>query len=123
MYRQFTLGFVAVALLAGCAGNGDVSGVVKYHGDPLPSGTISFYDETRGVWSSAINPDGSYSVKGIPTGTARITVVTPLALTLPGAPPPPKSVAIPAKYGDATHSGLTHVVVGGPQALELNLTD
>jgi hypothetical protein len=111
-------------LLTGCAaGTGDVSGVVLYRGQPLPSGTISFFDETRGVWSSGIGPDGTYSVDGIPTGTARITVTTPMPITLPGAPPPPKSVAIPPKYADAQKSGLTHLVVRGAQSREINLTD
>jgi hypothetical protein len=104
-------------------GTGDVSGVVKYRGQPLPSGTISFFDETRGVFSSAIDSEGKYSITGIPTGTARISIMTPMPISMPGAPPPPKSVAIPPKYNDAEKSGLTYKVVRGTQTHEIELTD
>ena len=116
---------VLLVACAGCVGTGtgDVTGVVTYRGKPLPAGTISFYDATRGVWSSAIGPDGSYSVAGIPTGTARIAVVTPMAISMPGAPPPPKSVPIPAKYADPDKSGLTCVVGRGSQTHDVTLTD
>jgi hypothetical protein len=113
--------FCVVLAVPGCAGHGDISGVVKHRGQPLPAGTISFYDETRGVWSGAIKSDGSYTVPAVPTGIARIAVVTPLAIQLPGAPPPPKTPSIPAKYGDPDKSGLTCVVRDGPQTHNLDL--
>lgn len=110
-----------VLALSGCGGVGEISGVVKYQGKVVPAGTISFYDEGRGVWSSDIKPDGSYAVSGVPTGTARITVLPPPGITMAGMPPPPKSLPIPPKYGDPNTSGLTYKVKHGSQTHDVQL--
>jgi hypothetical protein len=112
---------VVLTALTGCAGQGDVSGVVKYQGKPLTAGTISFYDEGRGVWSGAIATDGSYSIKGVPIGKAKIAVTTPMAISMPGGPPPAKSVQIPEKYSDPTKSNLAYQVRGGQQEYDVVL--
>jgi hypothetical protein len=120
--RQLAPLFVCAALaLPGCGGGtGEVSGVVKYRGEPLPGGTIPLYDATRGVWSSEIKPDGSYTVRTVPPGKARITVITPAAISMPGMPPP-KTIPIRAKYNDAAQSGLTYQVRVGRQTHDVDL--
>ncbi len=68
--------FVSLALLgAGCNSRGEVSGKVVFHGKPLPGGAVTFYTP-KGVLSTQISEDGSYSLSGIPTGTSKITVAT-----------------------------------------------
>ena len=52
--------------LAGCgAGAGDVAGVVKYRGQPLAGGTITFYDAANKAMSSGIDEEGK--MVGLPT--------------------------------------------------------
>src|SRR5215471_16423530 len=100
--------------LTGCAGEGDVSGVVKYKGAPLKMGLVAFYQDNK-VWSGPLNPDGSFTVRKVRTGTAKITVVTPVPIGMPGLPALKDIVAVPAKYGDPEQSGLTYDVRKGPQ--------
>src|SRR6516225_11024167 len=110
-----TLSMLLIVALAGCApGRGDVSGVVKYKSKPISGGTISFFDEARGVWSSPIDEEGRYAVTGVPTGTAKIAIMATIPISLPGAPPPKASTAIPG-YADHEKSGLTCVVRSGSQ--------
>jgi hypothetical protein len=110
----------AALLLSGCGpGRGDVSGVVYFKNKPLEAGTISFYDEYKGVTSSEIKTDGSFAVTNVATGTAKIAVVTPMNIQMPGMPAI-KPILIPAKYADREKSGLTCKVVTGKQ--EHNVT-
>jgi hypothetical protein len=110
--------------LAGCAGgSGDVSGVVKYKGEPLPGGTILFYGQPKGVWSAEIKRDGTYVVSGVPAGVAKIAVIGPVAVSLGGGPPPPKMPTIPGKYADQDKSGLTYNVHSGAQTYPVDLVD
>jgi hypothetical protein len=112
-------GLVLVVLAAGCGPRfGDVSGTVKYQGKPVSGGTITFFDAANKTASSLIAPDGSYAVKHVAAGQARITVVTPMPINFKGmsaglqpvadggAGPGP-GPALPAKYGDPSQSGLT----------------
>ena len=111
-----TLSMLLIVALAGCApGRGDVSGVVKYKSKPISGGTISFFDEARGVWSSPIDEEGRYAVTGVPSGTAKIAVMATIPISLPGAPPPKASTQIPGRYADHEKSGLTCVVRSGSQ--------
>lgn len=123
---------VLMVLAAGCSrGTGNVSGTVKFKGKPLPGGTISFYDEVNGVASSPINPDGSYSVSKVATGTARITVAVPMPIRFasPGMSEAKEDLpavvkqtpSIPARYYDPAKSGLTCVVVRGDQTQDFDL--
>lgn len=120
--QRFTL-LLAIALLTvvGCSGTGEVSGLVKFRGQPLPGGTISFYDEGGRVSSAEIKPDGSYNVTGVPTGLAKVTVSTPVFISYPGAKTPPKTPALPKEYADRDKSGHTCRVQGGPQIYNLDL--
>ncbi len=110
-------------LTAGCSrGTGNISGTVKFNGEPLPAGTITFYDQDNGTSSDAIKPDGTYSVKKVPTGPVKVAIAVPLPIPMvgPGGGEPltlpvPKVPSIPANYLDAEQSGLGFEVKKGDQ--------
>jgi hypothetical protein len=110
-------------LLAGCAGKGQVSGKVKYKGEPLPAGTITFYDRANRAVSSAIGPDGGYSVDQVASGPVKVSVVTPMPIYMIGDKPPPgpKPPTLPPKYADREKSGLDWEVKSGAQTKDFNL--
>jgi hypothetical protein len=115
-------GLLALPGCAGRASTGNISGVVKYKGEPVTAGTVSFFAETNAVCSGQIDRDGNYTVIGVPTGNAKITVQTPRAdIRMPGGESPPKTISIPTKYFDQDQSGLTHLVTKGQQTRDLNL--
>jgi hypothetical protein len=122
-----SLAWLAVVLLAsGCGiGYGDVSGTVKYNGAPVAGGTITFYDSTGQPVSGEIKSDGTYAVKHVATGLARITVVAPLNIEFPGMggakTGEPKPQPLPPKYGDPEQSGLTLDVHTGSQTKDIPL--
>jgi hypothetical protein len=123
-YSPGRLALLAPALLlAGCAGQGQVSGKVQYKGKPLPAGTITFYDRKNNAVSSAIGPDGGYSVEKVAAGPVKITVMTPMAIFMPGDKPPPgpPPPTLPAKYADPEKSGLNWEVKPGTQTHDFNL--
>ena len=111
--------------LAGCTGGGrgDISGVVKFKGEPLPGGTILFYGQPKGQWSAEIKEDGSYKVTGVPAGTAKIAIIAAVQVNMGGDAPVVKAVAIPKKYADPDKSGLTCNVQGGAQTHPVELVD
>src|SRR5437868_511463 len=134
LFREALLGF-SVLVFVGCSGGkGEVSGQVKFKGEPLPGGRVTFACQTgtKEVLSSEI-VNGRYTISGIPIGPVKITVETfpPSATaTLPptkipgGIPPnikgmpergtqppaPGKYVAIPPRYGNLGQSGLSYTV-------------
>lgn len=132
---------VSIFAASGCSEpKGNVSGVVKFDGSPLPSGKITFICEggDKPVFSSDIR-DGRYEIKGMPVGAAKITVATykpsapverPPGLgptTRPGTDetskaPPAKFVEIPSRYGRADSSNLDYTVKPGDQEHEIPLT-
>jgi len=128
--------------VVGCAGGGkgDVSGQVKFNGQPLPAGAISFISQVgdKQVVNATIQ-DGKYTVKDIAAGPVLITVATyppsPPPQLAPGvkpiegpkgetsaASPPGKYVKIPQKYSLADQSGLTYTVTKGSQEHNIELT-
>jgi hypothetical protein len=129
-------GVLGCVLLAGCSpGKGSVSGIVRYQGKPLATGTILFFDERQRVRQSDIREDGSYEVTDVVAGTVRIAVMAPMdipfqtpgapkSLTLPGGTSAPrgKSVTLPARYADPAESGLTFPVVRGSNHRDVDLT-
>lgn len=121
----------------GCgSGQGEVSGVVKFKGEPLPSGRVTFHPEDKAgaPASGLIKEDGSYTISKCPVGPVAITVETfrrggeaqvPKGL---GIQPPSgaeggggKYVAIPPKYSSPELSGLTYTVTKGKQEHPINL--
>ncbi len=116
-----------LSLLAGCGrGWGQVSGTVRYKGQALPNGTITFYDEANQPVSSPIDADGKYAVDKVAAGKVKITVTAPMPIYLPGDPkrfekPPANMPNLPARYADAEQSGLNRTVKAGSQTLILDL--
>jgi hypothetical protein len=70
--------FLSLAVLAtGCGGSGTVSGKVYYNNQPLPGGTVVFWNaDGKGTKKSEIQPDGSYKIEDMPSGQVKIAVVT-----------------------------------------------
>jgi hypothetical protein len=114
----------AFVALAGCGGGmGEVSGTVKYKGQPLTTGaTISFYDESGHAWSGTVETNGTYKVPSVPAGRAKIAVTGALAVRVPGIAPQP-TFQLPEKYGDRDKSGLVYEVQSGAQTHNIDLVD
>jgi hypothetical protein len=131
--------------VGGCSGGkGEVSGLVKFKGEPLPNGRVTFVCQTgaKEVLSDEI-VNGRYTISGIPVGPVTIVVETfpPPAATIPpikipgGMPPnikgmpepgaahpvPGKYVAIPSRYGNLEQSGLSYTVTVGQQEHDIPL--
>ena len=124
MRRVSYLGLILLTTafpLTGCgSGVGDVSGLVRHQGQPAVGGTITFYDESNGAKSSGIKEGGAYAVTGVAVGTAKIAIVMPMAIAVPGAPEI-KSMSIPPKYADPELSDLRCKVAGGKQKHNVEL--
>ena len=72
---------VAVALIAapGCAGRGvgTVSGRVTFQGKTVASGGVVMAPDEGPPIAAAINEDGTYVCRNVPTGPVKIGVVSP----------------------------------------------
>jgi hypothetical protein len=120
-FLKLVLFAAAIPNLTGCGpGKGDVSGTVMYQQKPVAGGTVTFYDEANGVASDTIKEDGTYTVRNVGTGTAKIAVVAPMAISMPGLNAP-KPIEIPTKYADREKSGLTYQVTRGSQTHNITL--
>ncbi len=115
---------ILAGLTVGCGrGIGNIKGTVSFQGKPLPAGTISFYDSDNGVQNGEIKSDGSYEVKGVLAGEAKIAVRVPLIIDSPiKVGPAPTIVPIPARYLNHETSGLTYQVKTGDQIHPVELT-
>jgi hypothetical protein len=113
--------------LAGCGGasKATVSGTVTYKGEPLPAGMIAFLGKDNKAASGAIEPNGHYSVQGVPVGPVKISVTPPPAPLRDSKPPEgmpvSKTVSIPDHYKDPEKSGLSYTVKPGPQEHPIDL--
>ena len=128
---------VLLCAAAGCGpGQGEISGVVRYNGEPLPSGTIQFLGPDGIPPAAKIRPDGTYSVQA-PAGDAKVVVScvdeARLNSFLGGlaaghgraAPPTPAAgdfSRIPQRYADWNASGLTARVRSGKITQDFDLT-
>jgi hypothetical protein len=122
---------VMLLLAAGCApGKGSVTGTVTYQGKPLTTGTIIFFDAAKGAPSTAINPDGTYSLPKVAAGKAKIAIMMPMDIPFKplGAPPgagktpePDKVPVLPPKYADPEQSGLVCEVKAGSNTHDVKL--
>ena len=73
---RLSVGGLFLALLAatGCSsGTSVVVGKVTYKGKPVTMGTVTLQTPT-GAFQGPIQSDGSYEVKGVPVGTAKVAV-------------------------------------------------
>jgi hypothetical protein len=131
--------FVFLIALPGCGRlvnkpKGKVIGKVTYKGEPVPSGTVTFYGPDNDASSAPIGQDGSYQASAVPVGDVAVTVTTPQ----PGPTPQQaaknpilvrknykgtteKSVTIPTKYGRPGSSGLRLTVSEGSQPYDIAL--
>jgi hypothetical protein len=90
-------------LAAGCSSQGVVSGKVLYQGKPVPGGNVSFLlDGARGVMSSPIAEDGSYTIQNVPPGTVKITVETTSVRPPEQGSPAGMSPALAKQYAEFT---------------------
>lgn len=135
----------AVLSAVGCGGGtADVAGKVTHKGKPVVYGTVVLVGSDGLPKSGTIQPDGTFRVAGVATGTAKVAVSSPPP---PGAGSPAKRprggrdeedertpaaqppaapevirnwTALPEKYGDPDKSGLTaEVRAGQPVNLDL----
>jgi hypothetical protein len=125
-----------VALLAltgvGCLSRGNVSGKVTFKGKPVVFGTVLIHGRD-GLRQGNIERDGSYTVRGVKVGDARISVNSPNPKGIqlyPNKNPKfkqepypdvPGWFAIPKKYEDVASSGLTTTVRGGSNTFDIEL--
>jgi hypothetical protein len=86
---------------------GTITGMVTFQGKPLTGGFVTFVTE-KGKADAKINADGTYRVRGVPVGPAKIVVAS-------------KAVAIPARYANADTSGLIYRIKEGRQVLDIEL--
>ncbi len=84
--------FIAVVLAAAGCGKSttDVSGTVKFEGKTVVFGTVVIVGSDGVSKSGPIQPDGTFTVSGVRTGTAKVYVSSPKP---PGLTPPPKPKA------------------------------
>ncbi|HZV03962.1 MAG TPA: carboxypeptidase-like regulatory domain-containing protein [Gemmataceae bacterium] len=111
---------------------GTITGTVRYKGEPLPEGSVSFVNDKGKVVTATIDQSGRYAASHVPTGSAKVTVQVVRA----DGPPPvsfgatPKSVQgtaavfkIPSRYGVPATSGLKWEVAKGKQQFDIDLTE
>lgn len=121
-------------LAAGCGGTGDVAGKVTYQGKPLVWGTVQFEGSDNMLRQANINSDGTYAIKGVAIGEAKVAVssINPKSsdfqpMMREGMPPPPPRpevkgwFPIPAKYDTPHKSGLTYTIKSGENKIDIEL--
>ena len=100
----------------------EVTGVVKFAGQPLPTGTIKFYAAELGGDTAMIKGQGRYSLRLRP-GSYRVGVVAQDGVDTMDAQnrPVPAKNLVPAKYAEVTTSGLTATVERGKREVNFDL--
>ncbi len=132
---------VLAAAAGGCGkSTATLSGTVTYRGRPVTSGEVVFLAEGGAASVHApIGPDGRYTVKGVPRGTANVAVDNPppswyatpgwrLPAALANDPEVRDARALaahyvptPPRYRDPNQSGLTCTVGRGSQSHDIAL--
>ena len=123
-----------LAFAAGCGGRGDVAGKVTYQGKPLVWGTVQFEGSDGMLKQANINGDGTYSVRGLAPGEAKVAVssINPKSADFQPRvvegrlPPPPRPEVkgwfpIPDKYDTPHKSGLVYTIKSGPNTIDIDL--
>jgi len=128
------------AVASGCKERtGAVTGMVYYDGKVLQQGTVMIFCENRQIVSGLIQPDGSYEIREVTYGSARVTVRThapipprfnlerelPPSLATPVLGPrqggDSEFVPIPEKYNIPEESGLRLTVAQSSQVFVIDL--
>jgi hypothetical protein len=122
-------------LPSGCGyfdNTGTVSGTVRYNGQALTEGSVSFVGDKGQVATGTIDKAGRYAVSQVPIGSAKVTVSVvgadgPPPMSFSAAPKSAQAAAtgpkIPIRYALATTSGLQHSVTKGKQQFDIDLKD
>ena len=138
--------FLSLALVGCGASTAKVSGKVTYGDKIVKGGDVTFVVEGKGTASARINEDGTYTVEGVPAGTAKVCVDTkalnPANVTGVVKFNPPKDaklpeglagagadkaelqrrfVAIPERYADLNKTPLTTTITGGTQEYNIKI--
>jgi hypothetical protein len=123
-----------ILLPSGCGffeNSGTISGMVRYKGEPLSEGSVSFVSEKGRAATGPIDKSGHYVVSGVQTGSAKVTVQVVSAeeppMSFAGTPKSVQGKAagtkIPLRYGVAATSGLQHGVTKGKQQFDIDLQE
>jgi hypothetical protein len=67
---------ILLVSLSGCGNSATVEGKVTYQGRPVCHGSVFFRSADKSVRSGPISLDGSYTVEGVPRGTAEVGVIS-----------------------------------------------
>jgi hypothetical protein len=70
------LGVILVTTASGCGGPATVTGKVTYLDRPVTYGSVVFLSADKTARSTAIEPDGTYTVERAPRGTVAIAVIS-----------------------------------------------
>lgn len=117
-----------LAVFAGCGSSFEsrVSGEVTLDGEPLDSGTVSFFPVAGGpVAYGTIQSGGSYQLRigentGLPAGRYKVLVVA-YELPLPEDEQTPSRLATPQQYASKETTPLEEQVSAGVQTIDLQL--
>jgi hypothetical protein len=145
------IALVFCLVLTGCSKappTGEVSGMVKFKGEPIPEGQIHFMAED-GRAASADIKDGEYHLANAPVGPCGLEILVKQPVGFSNLPPqvrkgavgmmkmakeqgmaPPevmpkeastRRIRLPERYSSAQTSGLKYTVVSGEQTHNLDL--
>jgi len=128
----FVAAFLPVVYAVGCAREvrSTVTGKVDYEGQSLNTGYVTFQVNNLVTRGAAIGSDGSYSVDGLPYGSAVVSIyveeppppvpegITPTAIAGTYEPNP---VLIPSKYETHETSGITLQIAMPEQSFDIHL--
>jgi hypothetical protein len=125
------IAFLAL-FIAGCGSDDKlarykVSGSVKFQGQPVEKGEITFEDPAAGqVNSSPLGSGGSYSLE-LPAGSFKVNVAPPRIMTKGTGDSPPDEIPdpavknIPKKYWTQEKSGLSADVAKDKRTFDFEL--
>ena len=67
---------ILLAGVCGCSNTAEVTGKVTYKGRAVRYGSVIFLSADKTARSGVIEPDGSFTVEGVPRGAAKIAVIS-----------------------------------------------
>jgi hypothetical protein len=111
--------------------SGSVSGTVRYKGQPLSEGSVSFINDKGQVVTSPIDQSGRYALAHVPVGSVKVTVQAvsdegpPMSFAGVPKPVPRKTQGpkVPLRYSVPATSGLQYSVTKGKQSFDLDLNE
>jgi hypothetical protein len=100
-----------------------VTGKVTLDGAALSLGLLTLHPTRGKAVVALIGPDGTYEVRGVAPGEARLSIATVELLPVGARPKKVAFVEVPEKYHDPDTSGLTVTLGKGPQVHDVALSD